>query len=509
MSAVSSPAPLWTADDIAEVLGLAPSGSWTASGVSIDSRTLRPGELFVAFAGPRHDGHDYVAAAFSAGAPAAIVAQAPAGLPKGDSRLIIVPDPLEALRRLGAVARARTRARVLAVTGSVGKTGTKEALRLVLGAHGATHANVGSFNNHIGVPLTLARLSADAAFAVFEIGMNHAGEITPLVGLVRPHIALVTNVEAVHLENFPDNGIDGIAEAKAEIFDGVGGETAVLNRDNTYFEFLAGRARDRGFHRVLSFGTHAEADARLVDVELGPMWSQVTAEYAGMTLSYRVGIPGRHWALNSLAVIAAAHAAGIAPEAAAAHLADLSAAKGRGQRHRVAFAAGAFELIDDSYNASPVSMQAAFAVLGASAPRAAGRRIAVLGDMLELGPESDAMHAGLALSLVASGVARVHTCGPHMARLHEALPPTMRGTHAKDSAALTPAVVADLRDGDVVLVKGSLGSRMAVVIEALMSLGRGARSEGRGFTGGGASDRSFGDGRSGQAAPMTAMAVGY
>ena len=458
---------LWTAEQVAEALGTAGADGWTARGVSIDSRTLESGELFVALAGPRHDGHDHVGAALSAGAPAAIVARTPAGLPNCD-RLIVVPDTLDALRRLGKTARSRAAGRLAAVTGSVGKTGTKEALRLALAAQGETHASLGSFNNHVGVPLTLARLPVDAAYAVFEIGMNHVGEIEPLVRLVRPHVVIVTNVEPVHLEFFPDNGLDGIAEAKAEIFE-AGGETAVLNRDNAYFDFLAARARSRGFTHVIGFGAHDTADARLLDAVVGPVDTNVVAALDGRRVTYRIGAAGLHWALNSLAVLAAVNALGADLAPALSALERMTPPKGRGQRHHVPCRGGTCELIDDAYNASPVSMRAAFAVLGAIAPGRGGRRIAVLGDMLELGPDSPRMHADLAGALVAQGVDLVFTCGRLMSELDAALPHRLRGAHAVDSRELAPLVKGALRAGDVVLVKGSLGSRMGHVVETLLA----------------------------------------
>jgi len=460
-------AKLWTANEVAEALGIANAGDFTAHGVSIDSRTLESGELFVALAGPRHDGHDHIAAALSAGAPAAIVARAPAGLPNSE-RLLVVPDTLEALRQLGKAGRRRARARIAAVTGSVGKTGAKEALRLALAAQAETHASAGSFNNHIGVPLTLARLPVDAAYGAFEIGMNHVGEIEPLVRLVRPHVAIVTNVEPVHLEFFPDNGLDGIAEAKAEIFE-AGGETAVLNRDNAYFDFLAARARSRGFTRVVGFGAHDSADARLLDAAVEPAGTTVTAELNGRRLTYRLGVAGLHWAQNSLAVLAAVDALGADLAPALGALEKLTPPKGRGQRHRVPCRGGSCELIDDAYNASPVSMRAALAVLGAAAPGIGGRRIAALGDMLELGPDSPRMHADLAGALVAQGIDLVFTCGRLMAELDAALPQRLRAAHAADSRELAPLVKAALRPGDVVLVKGSRGSRMGHVVETLLA----------------------------------------
>jgi UDP-N-acetylmuramoyl-tripeptide--D-alanyl-D-alanine ligase len=460
---------LWTSAEVAAALGVPAPGGWRATGVSIDTRTLEPGDLFVALKGPKHDGHDHVAAAFAAGAVAALVERAPARTAP-DTPLVVVGDSLAALEKLGRASRARnTSVRVLAVTGSVGKTGTKEALKIAFESQGPTHASAGSYNNHIGVPLTLARMPADAAFGVFEIGMNHAGEITPLVRMVRPHVAIITTVEAVHIENFPGTGIEGVAAAKAEMFDGLDGGVAVLNRDNRFFEYLAGRAKEKGAARVLSFGEHPSADARLVAMRLEPTWSQVSAMIEGRAISYRIGAPGRHWVSNSLAVLGAVSAAGADSGVAAAALAQLSAPKGRGRRHRVERDGGGFELIDDSYNASPISMRASFQVLAAAQPGRGGRRIAVLGDMLELGPDAPLLHAGLAEALIAARVDQVFTCGQYMARLHDALPATVRGAHAASSEQLVPMVRAAVRGGDVVVVKGSLGSRMGRIVDALLT----------------------------------------
>jgi UDP-N-acetylmuramoyl-tripeptide--D-alanyl-D-alanine ligase len=459
---------LWTAAEVSAVLGVPAPGGWRATGVSIDTRTLEPGDLFVALKGPKHDGHDHVAAALESGAAAALVERAPAGAAP-DAPLVVVGESLAALEKLGRASRARnTSARVVAVTGSVGKTGTKEALKLAFESQGQTHASAGSYNNHIGVPLTLARLPATAAFGVFEIGMNHAGEISPLVQMVRPHVAIITTVEGVHIENFAD-GIDGVAAAKAEMFDGLQGGVAVLNRDNRFFDFLAARAKDKGAKRVLGFGEHPAADARLIEMRLEPTWSSVSAMIDGRAVSYRIGAPGRHWVFNSLAVLGAVSAAGGDAGAAAAALAQLSAPKGRGRRHRVGRNGDSFELIDDSYNASPVSMRASFQVLAAAQPGPGGRRIAVLGDMLELGPDSPGLHAGLAEALIAARVDQVFTCGQYMARLYDALPATARGAHAANSEQLVPLVRAAVRAGDIVVVKGSLGSRMGRIVDALLA----------------------------------------
>jgi UDP-N-acetylmuramoyl-tripeptide--D-alanyl-D-alanine ligase len=383
----------------------------------------------------------------------------------------MVADTLAGLQALGRAARDRSRARRIAVTGSVGKTGTKEALRLVLSAQAPTHASVASYNNHVGVPLTLARMPRDAAYGVFEIGMNHPGEIAPLARQVEPEVAIVTTVEAAHTEFFAD-GIAGVAQEKAEIF-AAGGRVAVINRDSPFFDVVAAKARRYGVARVVGFGTHQAADLRIVDLRLAAEHVDVTASVYGLPIHYRIGTPGRHWAMNSLAVLAAADAVGADLAQAAASLATLAAPKGRGQRHRVAGPGGTpgFTLIDDSYNANPTSMRAAFGVLAAATPEGGGRRVAVLGDMRELGAEADALHAALAPDLAAANVDLVFTCGPHMARLFEALPRARRGGHAPASDALVALVRGGVRAGDVVLVKGSLGSRMAPIVEALLAMG--------------------------------------
>lgn len=461
------PFALWTSAEAEQATGGRASAAWTASGVSIDSRTLDFGDLFVALRGPNFDGHDFVGAALEKGAAAAMVDRIPAGLPAG-APLFVVPDTLAALNGLGIWARRRSAARIVAVTGSVGKTGTKEALRLVLADQGETHAAVGSFNNLWGVPLTLARMPREAHYGVFEIGMNHAGEIEPLARMVRPHVAIVTTIEAVHLGNFAS--VEAIADAKAEIFAGLEPDgTAILNRDNPFYARLAGRAEAAGVGRILSFGSHPEAGVRLVNSALHPTCSCVSADVAGQAITYKVGAPGRHWVMNSLAVLAAVRALGADLGLAGLRLADMSAPKGRGKRHHVAWPGGGFELIDESYNASPVSMRAAFEILSRTPAGPRGRRIAVLGDMLELGERSGDLHAGLAEDLVAAGADLVFCAGPQMRRLFDSLPEKRRALHVATSAELVEPLRASLRAGDVVLVKGSLGSRMGPVVEALLS----------------------------------------
>lgn len=459
---------LWTAGAAAAATNGRTGRPWSATGVSIDSRTVRPGDLFVALKGPNFDGHAFVADALAKGAAAALVSATPSSV-AADAPLLLVEDTLAALADLGRVARHRAAARVIGVTGSVGKTGTKEALRHVLSAQAPTFATEGSLNNHWGVPLSLARLPSSAAYGVFELGMNHAGELGPLSRQVAPDVAIITTVEAAHLEFFAS--VEAIADAKAEIFEGMNPNgTAILNRDNPQFARLLAAARTAGLSRVWSFGSHDDAAARLVDCSLHATCSAVTAVIKGERLQYCLSLPGKHWVMNSLAVLLASLAAGADLGNAARALSSLKPVKGRGVRHRIHLDQGAFTLVDESYNASPAAMTAAFEVLAKLDPGAGGRRIAVLGDMRELGSRADQLHAGLADPLRRASVDTVHCCGPHMRALYDRLPAALRGTWAEDSAALAPAVAAAVRGGDVVLVKGSAGSRMAVVIDRLTAL---------------------------------------
>lgn len=312
--------PLWTSAEAAAATGGRAGAPWTVDGVSIDSRKTEAGDLFVALAGPNHDGHDFVDAAFERAAAAAMVARRPAKHP-GGAPLLIVVDTFEGLRALAAQARARSAARIVAVTGSVGKTGTKELLAAALARGGRTAASAGNLNNHIGTPLSLARLPREAAYGVFEIGMNHAGEIEPLSRLVRPHVALITTVAAVHTEMFPD--LDAVADAKAEIFAGLEpGGVAVLNRDNAYFDRLAKAARRAGAGRIVAFGESTEADACLVAWRPGGAGGTVAASFEGAEIEYEIALSGRHWALNSVAAVAAAGAAGVSLTHAADALRD-------------------------------------------------------------------------------------------------------------------------------------------------------------------------------------------
>jgi UDP-N-acetylmuramoyl-tripeptide--D-alanyl-D-alanine ligase len=461
---------LWAWEELVTAAGAASDGKpdGPISGLSIDTRTLQPGEVFVAIRDVR-DGHDFVLEAFRKGAAAALV-DIDYKRVAGDGTLLRVVSPLEGLRSIARAARDRTDARIVAVTGSVGKTGTKEALRACLARIGATHAAEKSFNNHWGVPLTLARMPADSRFGVFEIGMNHAGEITPLTTLVRPHVAIITTVEPVHLAFF--GSVAAIAEAKAEIFAGLEpGGTAILNRDNAFFDLLSGRARAAGA-RVVSFGRHVEADVRPELLDLGPDGSDIVVRLGDKRVAYRLSAPGGHLAQNSLAVIAAFEALGVDVNTAVAALGSLKAAKGRGERVQVKVEDGTILLIDESYNANPASMRSALAAI-ATVPRARfGRRIAVLGDMLELGPESGRLHENLKEPVDAADVDLVFACGPGMQRLFAALPVARRGEWAKTSQGLLAPLLATVRAGDVVMIKGSLGSRMAPLVDALLQKGQ-------------------------------------
>jgi UDP-N-acetylmuramoyl-tripeptide--D-alanyl-D-alanine ligase len=462
-------APLWSWDELVRAAGAAAEGVPRApvTGFSIDTRTLAPGEVFVALRDVR-DGHDFVLEAFRKGAAAALVSTDYKRV-DGDDALLRVRDTLEGLRSIAAAARQRSDARIVAVTGSVGKTGTKEALRACLSRIGPTHAAEKSFNNHWGVPLTLARMPADARFGVFEIGMNHAGEIEPLSALVRPHVAIITTVEPVHLEFFAS--VAAIAEAKAEIFAGLEpGATAILNRDNPHFDLLARRAGDRSV-RVVSFGRHEKADVRPEVWQLGPEGSDIVARVGGKRIAYRLGAPGAHIAQNSLAVVAALEALGADIENAVPALAGMQAAKGRGARLTVELKDGPILLIDESYNANPASMRSALGAM-ATVPRDRfPRRIAVLGDMLELGTNSGPLHEGVKEAVDAAEVDLVFACGTHMQRLFAALPAARRGEWAETSQGIIAPLLAAVRAGDVVMVKGSLGSRMAPLVDALMRRG--------------------------------------
>ncbi|TDQ83960.1 UDP-N-acetylmuramoyl-tripeptide--D-alanyl-D-alanine ligase [Dongia mobilis] len=459
---------LWTSAEIAAATGGRAGAGFAASGVSIDSRRIARGDLFVALQGPNFDGHDYIAGALSAGAAGILAHRLPAGI-AADAPVVLVGDTLIGLQDLGRVARDRSPARFIAVTGSVGKTSTKEMLKQVLGAQAATFASEGNLNNHWGAPLSLARMPRDAAIGIFELGMNHAGEIRPLAKMVRPHAAIITAVEAVHIEFF--NSVDEIADAKAEILEGMEpGGTAILPRDNPHFARLRDRAKALGIAHIVTFGAAAESDCRLLDCVVGEDGNRVTASIGGRELAFSMGLAGRHQALNALAVLAGVAALDGDVARAARDLGATRALKGRGQRETIALAGGTLLLLDESYNASPAAMRAAFTVLGGIRPGAGGRRIAIIGDMRELGAQGPALHRDLCDAIVAAGIERVFCVGALMGDLFQILPASLRGHHSVDSLAMVAPAIAALRAGDVVLVKGSLGTRMAPIVDAIRAM---------------------------------------
>jgi UDP-N-acetylmuramoyl-tripeptide--D-alanyl-D-alanine ligase len=455
---------LWSSAQLSGATGAHVAPNVSVSGVSIDTRSLQPGDLFVALKVER-DGHDFVPDAIKKGAAAALVSRDVAGVDA--AKLIKVGDTLQALEALGHARRSQVSARIAAVTGSVGKTSTKEALRHLLGQQGKTHASAASYNNLWGVPLSLSRMPADTKYGVFEIGMNHAGEITPLTRLVRPHVAVVTMVAPVHLEHF--NSVADIADAKAEIFSGLeAGGIAVINGDLEWTPRLRRRAEEAGA-KVVTFGRATSCDVRLSSLHMSEDYSEIEAQFFGEALRYRLSAPGQHWAMNSLGVLAVMKALGADPIRAASDMAGIVALSGRGAREYVIGPHGKFELIDESYNANPASMASAIAVLGQVKPDG-GRRVAVLGDMLELGPTSPQLHAGLISALREARIDRVYAAGPLMRNLWDALAPDMRGVYGASSKDIAETVAGDLRAGDVVMVKGSYGSKMVVVVERLKAL---------------------------------------
>jgi len=470
--------PLWTAAEAAAATGGRARGGWAVTGVAIDSRTVAPGDLFVALQAGR-DGHDFVADALARGAAAAMVARVPPGV-AADAPLLLVADTLAGLTALGRAGRARSAARVAAITGSVGKTSAKEMLAAALAGQGRVHAAEASHNNHWGVPLTLARLPRDAGFAVVEIGMNAPGEIAPLARLARPHVALITAIAPAHLAGFAD-GIDGIAREKASIVAGLEpGGTAVLPADSAWIDSLEAAARAAGA-RVETFGAAAGAGFRATAIRPGAGVCVVEAAFPGGPLLFKVASPGRHMAENALGVLAAVRALGADPARAALALARWAPPAGRGARLWVGLDPAnpeiGFTLIDDAFNANPASVAAALALLAAETPAhgqgriARGRRIAILGDMLELGPDAPALHAAIARDPAMAAIDRVHCAGPLMHHLWDALPEAQRGRHAPDAAALAGGAGRLVDPGDVVLVKGSKASGVASLVDVLAKMG--------------------------------------
>lgn len=450
---------LWTEVSAADATGGTGTGTWQARRVEIDSRKVQAGDLFVAIKGEQFDGHDFVKAALEKGAVAAVVSKVPEGVDA--SKLLKVEDCMRALEDLGREGRTRCNAKVVGVTGSVGKTSAKEMLRLALSAHGKVYATTGNYNNHIGTPLNLANLPQDTEFAVFEMGMNHAGEIAHLTRMVRPHIAAITTVEAVHMEFF--GSMEGIADAKAEIFDSMPkGSVAVLNRDNGQYAHLLKKVGQYGVQMVQTFGAHEKSDFRLIDYKATPQGCQITASLRGKQVSFSLRAVGRHWALSSLLTLAVTHALGLDDAKTAKQLAEFGELDGRGRVVALKVAGGEAFLIDDSYNASPAAMFAAFAKTQEvwDSMGREGRKFAALGNMLELGVDAPALHASLAPDLLQKGFDRVFTAGDLMKHVHDAIPASLRAGHVAKAVELLPLIEKELRPGDILLVKGSHGSKM-------------------------------------------------
>ncbi len=450
---------LWTSADIAAATGGAAAADFAVSGVAFDSREVGQGDLFIALKGELTDGHRFLDGAFAQGAGGAIVS-APVAQPH-----VLVTDTTDALNALGIAARARAKAVVAGVTGSVGKTSTKEALAAALARanKGAVHRSVKSYNNHTGVPLSLARMPAETRFGVFEMGMNHKGEIAQLTRLVRPHVALVTAIAPAHIENL--GSLEAIADAKAEIFEGLEpGGTAIIPFDSPYCGRLAEAARRHGA-QVVTFGRQDGADVYARDVIHLDSGTMIAAVLPGVELNFTLSQPGDHWVSNGLAVLAAVQAMGGDLAAAGLALGEMQGLKGRGERHSIALASGGSALlIDESYNANSASMKATLAVLGAEP---AARRIAVLGEMRELGADSEALHAELADPVLAANVDFALLVGPGMAPLADALAQRTKVYHAPDAASVLQTLEPTLRDGDAILIKGSNAVGLGQLVNAL------------------------------------------
>ncbi len=459
---------LWSKEEAAAATGGRAYGDWAANGLSIDTRTLQAGDLFIALKAQR-DGHEFVRAALDNGAAAAMVSHLPEGVSEADN-LLVVADVQSALEDLARAARVRSTARIVAITGSVGKTSTKEMLRTVLAKQGKTHASVASYNNHWGVPLTLARMPRESEYAVIEIGMNHPGEIAPLAKLTRPHVALITTVAAAHLAAFDD--ITGIALEKASILEGLEyGGSAVLNCDVDTSAILFSKAHDLK-RKDVGFGRHG-FDFKLLEARIEGEQTLVAAQVDEAPLNFTLSVPGAHFAMNALGALAAVRELGADMGQAAGDLSDWTPYQGRGVREVIQINAqgGTLELIDDSYNANPTSMEAALNVLAAA--QTTGRRIAIIGDMKELGQGEAQMHGALADLPAMQSIDVVHCVGPLMAHLYKALPKARRGLHVASSEELAEKLPSTAHVGDVLMAKGSLSMRLSVVVQAIRNMAHG------------------------------------
>lgn len=459
---------LWAAEELIAALDgeLIVGELQAANGISIDSRDIEKNDAFFAIKGDLFDGHNYTQNAATNGASVIVVSDAEFKVEANNVATILVDDVLASLGRLAVASRARSHAKIVAVTGSVGKTSTKEFLRACLESVGKTHASIKSFNNHWGVPISLARMPQNTEYAVFEIGMNHLDEITPLVRMVQPHVAIITTVAPAHLGHFKD--LEEIALAKSEIFDGMNNEGAViLNQDNEFFGYLSAKAKAHGLVDIQGFGSDGAANMRLINAELLPKSSKVEACYNGNEFSYEIGSSGMHQVQNSLGLLLAVENLGIDLHKVLPILKNIELSDGRGAQAEIAIDGGIITLIDESYNANPASMVAAFSVLSAQQPKQNGRRVAIIGDMLELGANSPQIHADLAADIAAAKIDAVMACGEDMKNCYDLLPEGQRIGYAEDSDLLAEIVLDNIYPHDVVMVKGSLGSQMAKIVNKI------------------------------------------
>jgi UDP-N-acetylmuramoyl-tripeptide--D-alanyl-D-alanine ligase len=467
---ISTELGLWTNQEIAASLDLPDESlKWNATGVSIDTRTLKPGDLYIAIKGEVHDGHAFVDEAFKKGAVAAIVDHPVVK----DTQFpqIIVPDTLKALTQLGIFARKRTKATIIAVTGSVGKTSTKELLRHVLGAAGNTHASPASYNNHWGVPLSLASMPRDTKYGIFEIGMNHRGEIAPLVSVARPHIGVITALADAHIGFMQSRQV--IAEEKSDIFSAAPVPVlAIINQDMPEFDLIRDRIQGFGVSQIIGFGKTQQAAVRLVDYQVDStgLKGNVTAQVGSQKLTYTLPLAGEHVAMNSLISLAVGEALGLDQRKLLAQLETLPAVQGRGKHHRLSITGGEILLIDDAYNANLTSMQAGLSTL-AAIPASKGRRLVVLGEMLELGDKALSQHQQLMTEVLSHSIDLVFAAGGSIVETvyKEFIPSDKAGGYANNADSLTPMVLGALRPGDIVFIKGSKGSRVSKIVDALVA----------------------------------------
>lgn len=459
--------PLWSATEIANATNGTLRGDFFVTGLENNTRLLKPGDLYIALAGlGRHDGHDFVGDAFAKGAHGVLISKDPC------DNSVLVDDTLLALKQLGFAARNRVHpdCKMVAITGSVGKTTTRALTAQILSVFGKLHASESSLNNHWGVPLSLARMPQDTRYGVFEVGMNHANEITPLTQQIRPHVAIITTIEAAHIGNF-DDGIEGIARAKAEIFAGLEpGGAAVLNVDNPQFDLLAEEAGKQGIDRIITFSQTGPADLRLINYERLEQGGRITAHVAGEEIIFDLPIRGPYNAMNALAALGAVYALGLDVRRAAQAFADMQDVAGRGNMHKLTIPGhGTITVIDDQHNASPVSMQASIREFGLLP--VSGRRILALGDMRELGEQSEQLHRDLAPVIADNKIDLVLSCGPLMQSL-AAILPASQSLHYADSQAMATDIANHVHDGDAILFKASRSLQLNLVVDALNRIGQ-------------------------------------